>query len=128
MCQIASLYIYISRIYLCISYISINLYLLLSSGSKGAWVGDIKCVGDGFPPLGPIMRGTIVGQYPSHWIATARSQKEVDVHGVVTLKVEGGGTYTAHIHEYIKFWEPCVKIKRHFWKVRKRCKEYIGLI
>merc|ERR1712121_494913 len=63
------------------------------------------------------MQGKIIGQLPSHWIATARSDREVDVHGIVTLKVDGGATYTAHVHEYMKFREPCVTINRHFWKV-----------
>merc|ERR1712121_329434 len=64
------------------------------------------------------------GQYPSHWVATKRSDREVDVHGLVTLKVEGGGTYTAHVHEYMKFWEPCVTINRHFWKLEYLEAEY----
>merc|ERR1712066_986263 len=34
------------------------------------------------------------------------------------------GTYTAHVHEYIKFWEPCVTINRHFWKVHYLEAEY----
>ena len=87
------------------------------SGAEGAWTGDISCVGEYFQPKGPILKGLIRGQYPSHWVATKRSDREVDVHGLVTLMVEGGGTYTAHVHEYIKFWEPCVTINRHFWKV-----------
>merc|ERR1719283_188117 len=82
------------------------------SGAEGAWAGDISCVGEYFQPKGPILKGLIRGQYPSHWVATKRSDREVDVHGLVTLMVEGGGTYTAHVHEYIKFWEPCVTINR----------------
>merc|ERR1712002_866495 len=74
------------------------------SGAEGAWSGDIACIGERFQPKGPIMQGLIRGQYPSHWVATKRSDREVDVHGIVTMKVEGGGTYTAHVHEYMKFW------------------------
>jgi len=87
------------------------------TGSEGSWSGAISCIGDGFDIEGPIIQGQIVGQMPSHWVATKRSQKEVDVYGIVTLKVGDGSTYTAHVHEYIKFWEPCVNINRHFWKV-----------
>merc|ERR1719219_1897622 len=94
------------------------------TGAEGTWVGDIKCIGERFQPKGPIMQGKVRGQYPSHWIATARSDKEVDVHGLVTLKLEGGGTYTAHVHEYIKFYEPCVKINRHYWKLKIMEGEY----
>jgi len=94
------------------------------TGAEGAWAGDIKCVADHFKPKGPIMQGKIVGQYPSHWIATKRSDREVDVHGVVTLMVDGGATYTAHVHEYIKFWVPCVKITRHYWKLKIMEGEY----
>jgi len=94
------------------------------SGAEGAWAGDIACVGERFKPKGPIMQGLVRGQYPSHWIATKRSDREVDVHGLVTLKLEGGGTYTAHVHEYLKFWEPCVKITRHFWKLEYLEAEY----
>jgi len=75
-------------------------------------------------PKGAILGGYIRGQYPSHWVATKRSDREIDVHGVVTLKVEGGGTYTAHVHEYLKFWEPCVQINRHFWKLEYLEAEY----
>merc|ERR1711970_1518789 len=82
------------------------------TGAEGAWAGDIACVAEHFVPGGPILGGYIRGQWPSHWVATKRSDREVDVHGIVTLKVEGGGTYTAHVHEYIKFWEPCVTINR----------------
>ena len=88
-----------------------------SSGAEGAWAGDVDVVAEYFQPEGPIMKGLICGQYPSHWIATKRSDKEVDVWGTVTLKVEGGGTYTAYVHEYMQFYEPCVKINRHYWKV-----------
>jgi len=88
------------------------------TGAEGAWAGEIKCVAEYFKKGSAIMEGKIVGQYPSHWVATKRSDKEIDVRGLVTLKVEGGGTYTAQVHEYIKFWEPCVKITRHFWKLR----------
>jgi len=94
------------------------------TGAEGAWAGDVACVADKFQPKGPILKGKVRGQYPSHWIATARSDKEVDVHGLVTLKLEGGATYTAHVYEYIKFWEPCVKIKRHFWKLEYLEAEY----
>merc|ERR1719334_3037120 len=94
------------------------------SGAEGAWSGDISCVGEYFQPKGPILKGLIRGQYPSHWVATKRSDREVDVHGLVTLMVEGGGTYTAHVHEYIKFWEPCVTINRHFWKLEYLEAEY----
>merc|ERR1712002_1438500 len=94
------------------------------SGAEGAWSGDIACIGERFQPKGPIMQGLIRGQHPSHWVATKRSDREVDVHGLVTLKVEGGATYTAHVHEYIKFWEPCVTINRHFWKVEYLEAEY----
>jgi len=87
------------------------------TGAEGAWVGDIKVLADDFRLKGPIMEGKVSGQFPSHWIATARSDKEVDVHGLVTLKLRDGGTYTAHVHDYIKFWEPCVKITRHYWKL-----------
>jgi len=87
------------------------------TGAEGAWAGDIACVGEYFKPMGPICQGKIIGQFPSHWVATKRSDREVDVHGIVTLKVDGGATYTAHVHEYMKFWEPCVTINRHFWKV-----------
>merc|ERR1712198_826729 len=52
------------------------------------------------------LKGLINGQYPSHRIATKRSDKEVDVWGTVTLKVEGGGTYTAYVHEYMQFTSP----------------------
>merc|ERR1712142_593777 len=62
------------------------------------WYGDIACVAEHFVPKGAILGGYIRGQYPSHWVATKRSDREIDVHGVVTLKVEGGGTYTAHVH------------------------------
>merc|ERR1719204_893477 len=75
------------------------------TGAEGAWAGDVACVAEHFVPGGPILGGYIRGQWPSHWVATKRSDREVDVHGIVTLKVEGGGTYTAHVHEYIKFWE-----------------------
>merc|ERR1712198_604256 len=71
-----------------------------------------------------IMKGLINGQYPSHWIATKRSDKEVDVWGTVTLKVEGGGTYTAYVHEYMQFYEPCVTINRHYWKLEYLAAEY----
>merc|ERR1712121_295827 len=94
------------------------------TGAEGAWAGDIACVAEHFVPGGPILGGYIRGQWPSHWVATKRSDREVDVHGIVTLKVEGGGTYTAHVHEYIKFWEPCVTINRHFWKVHYLEAEY----
>merc|ERR1712137_399923 len=85
------------------------------TGAEGAWAGDIACVGEYFQPMGPICQGKIVGQYPSHWVATKRSDREVDVHGIVTLKVDGGATYTAHVHEYMKFWEPCVTFNRHLF-------------
>ena len=88
-----------------------------SSGAEGAWSGDVDVVAEYFQPEGPIMKGLIRGQYPSHWIATKRSDKEVDVWGTVTLKVKGGGTYTAYVHEYMQFYEPCVKINRHYWLV-----------
>jgi len=94
------------------------------TGAEGAWAGNIKCIAEGFQPKGPIMQGKIIGQLPSHWIATARSDREVDVHGLVTLKVDGGATYTAHVHEHIKFWEPCVKITRHYWKLKIMEGEY----
>merc|ERR1712142_293846 len=94
------------------------------TGAEGAWAGDIACVAEHFVPKGAILGGYIRGQYPSHWVATKRSDREVDVHGVVTLKVEGGGTYTAHVHEYLKFWEPCVQINRHFWKLEYLEAEY----
>merc|ERR1712234_76803 len=80
------------------------------TGAEGAWAGDIACVAEHFKPGGAILGGYIRGQYPSHWVATKRSDREVDVHGIVTMKVEGGGSYTAHVHEYMKFWEPCVTI------------------
>merc|ERR1711872_913936 len=80
------------------------------TGAEGAWAGDVDVVAEYFQPEGPIMKGLICGQYPSHWIATKRSDKEVDVWGTVTLKVEGGGTYTAYVHEYMQFYEPCVTI------------------
>merc|ERR1711872_989942 len=69
------------------------------TGAEGAWAGDVDVVAEYFQPEGPIMKGLICGQYPSHWIATKRSDKEVDVWGTVTLKVEGGGTYTAYVHD-----------------------------
>merc|ERR1712142_1412496 len=94
------------------------------SGAEGAWAGDIACVAEHFQPKGPILQGKVIGQYPSHWVATKRSDREVDVHGLVTLKVEGGATYTAHVHEYMKFWEPCVTINRHFWKLEYLEAEY----
>merc|ERR1711942_521802 len=46
------------------------------------------------------------------------------VWAVVTLMVEGGGTYTAHVHEYMQFWEPCVQINRHYWKLEYLAAEY----
>merc|ERR1712142_1240269 len=94
------------------------------TGAEGAWAGDIACVAEHFVPKGPILGGYIRGQYPSHWVATKRSDREVDVHGIVTLMVKGGGTYTAHVHEYIKFWEPCVQINRHYWKLEYLEAEY----
>jgi len=87
-------------------------------------VGDIKVLANDFRLKGPIMEGKVSGQFPSHWIATARSDREVDVHGLVTLKLKDGSTYTAHVHDYIKFWEPCVKIKRHYWKLEIMEGEY----
>merc|ERR1712002_977669 len=65
-------------------------------GAEGAWAGDIACVAEYFQPKGPICQGKIVG----------------------------GATYTAHVHEYMKFWEPCVTINRHFWKVDYLAAEY----
>merc|ERR1711931_539402 len=62
------------------------------TGAEGAWAGEIKCVAEYFKKGSAIMEGKIVGQYPSHWVATKRSDKEIDVRGLVTLKVEGGGT------------------------------------
>merc|ERR1712137_61520 len=94
------------------------------SGAEGAWAGDIACVAEYFVPGGAILGGYVRGQYPSHWVATKRSDKEVDVHGIVTLKLENGGTYTAHVHEYLKFWEPCVTINRHYWKLEYLEAEY----
>merc|ERR1712055_1058796 len=94
------------------------------TGAEGAWAGDIACVAEHFVPKGPILGGYIRGQYPSHWVATKRSDREIDVHGIVTLMVEGGATYTAHVHEYLKFWEPCVQINRHFWKLEYLEAEY----
>merc|ERR1712198_122235 len=38
--------------------------------------------------------------------------------------VEGGGTYTAYVHEYMQFYEPCVTINRHFWKLEYLEAEY----
>merc|ERR1711942_329735 len=94
------------------------------TGAEGAWSGDVDVIAEYFKPEGPIMKGLIRGQYPSHWIATKRSDTEVDVWGTVTLKVEGGGTYTAYVHEYMKFYEPCVKINRHYWKLEYLAAEY----
>merc|ERR1712142_335328 len=94
------------------------------TGAEGAWAGDIACIAEHFVPKGPILGGYIRGQYPSHWVASKRSDREVDVHGIVTLMVKGGGTYTAHVHEYIKFWEPCVTINRHYWKLEYLEAEY----
>merc|ERR1719193_2402428 len=88
------------------------------------WYGDDAVVAEHFKPKGAILGGYIRGRYPSHWVATKRSDREVDVHGIVTLKVEGGGTYTAHVHEYMKFWEPCVTINRHYWKLEYLEAEY----
>merc|ERR1711872_555776 len=94
------------------------------TGAEGARAGDVDVVAEYFQPEGPIMKGLINGQYPSHWIATKRSDKEVDVWGTVTLKVEGGGTYTAYVHEYMQFYEPCVTINRHYWKLEYLAAEY----
>jgi len=94
------------------------------SGAEGAWDGDVDVMAEGFQPKGPIMQGLICGQYPSHWIATKRSDKEVDVWGTVTLMVKGGGTYTARVHEYMQFYAPIVTINRHFWKLEYLESEY----
>merc|ERR1712241_1065128 len=96
------------------------------TGAEGAWAGDIACIAEHFVPKGPILGGYIRGQYPSHWVASKRSDREVDVHGIVTLMVKGGGTYTAHVHEYIKFWEPCVTINRPYWNFGKPPAEKMG--
>merc|ERR1712133_182897 len=55
--------------------------------------------------------------WSSHHVTGAEGawSGEVDVWGTVTLKVEGGGTYTAYVHEYMQFYEPCVTINRHYW-------------
>merc|ERR1711990_555812 len=94
-------------------------------GAEGAWTGDITCVGERFQPKNPIMRGEVRGQDPSHWIATARSDREIDVHGLVNLKLEGGGNYAARVHEYIQFEEPCVKFDRLYWKLEILGGEYL---
>merc|ERR1711942_284987 len=94
------------------------------TGAEGAWAGDVDVVAEYFQPEGPICKGLIRGQYPSHWVATKRSDKEVDVWGTVTLMVEGGGTYTAYVHEYMQFYEPCVTINRHYWKLEYLEAEY----
>jgi len=94
------------------------------TGAEGAWSGDVDMVAEGFQPKGPIMQGLIIGQWPSHWVATKRSDKEVDVWGTVSLKVEGGGIYTAYVHEYMRFYEPIVTINRHYWKLEYLEAEY----
>jgi len=86
-------------------------------GAEGAWAGDIHCVAEKFVVGGALWGGKVKGQWPSHWVATARSDKEVDVHGVVTYKMENGGTYTAHVHHWVQFYEPIVKLTRHYWKL-----------
>ena len=63
------------------------------------------------------MQNKIIGQFPSLWVATKRTDKDMDIHGLVTFKLVHGDTYNIYVHELVKFWEPCVKIKRQFWKV-----------
>merc|ERR1712168_1578026 len=38
------------------------------AGAEGAWSGDVDVVAEYFQPEGPIMKGLIRGQHPSHWI------------------------------------------------------------
>merc|ERR1712198_612271 len=56
------------------------------TGAEGAWSSDVDVIAEYFQPEGPIMKGLINGQYPSHWIATKRSDKEVDVWAPSPLK------------------------------------------
>merc|ERR1711942_542515 len=49
------------------------------TGAEGAWAGDVDVVAEYFQPEGPICKGLIRGQYPSHWVATKRSDKEAAV-------------------------------------------------
>jgi len=86
-------------------------------GAEGSWAGDVHCVAEHFVEGGALWGGKVKGQWPSHWTATARSDKEVDVHGVVSFKMEGGGTYTAHVHHWVQFYVPVVKLTRHYWKL-----------
>lgn len=94
------------------------------TGSEGAWSGDVHCVAEHFDEFGPIMKKKLTGVWPSHWVATKRSDREVDVHGLITYMVEGGGSYTAHVHDEVVFGEPCVQLTRHYWKLEYPESEY----
>jgi len=87
------------------------------TGSEGAWSGDIHLRGTHFAPGSACWGGKIKGQWPSHWVATVRSDKEVDVHGNITYKMADGETYSAHVHHWVQFYEPVVKLTRHTWKL-----------
>jgi len=93
-------------------------------GAEGAWAGDYHVVAEHFGKYGPIMKKQLRGQFPSHWVATKRSDTKVDVHGLITYKVEGGATYTAHVHDEVTFFEPVVELTRHYWKVEYPEGEY----
>jgi len=87
------------------------------TGAEGAWDGDIHLVAEHFVPNGALWGDKVKGYWPSHWVASARGDKDVDVHGVVTFKMAEGATYTAHVHHWVQFYEPCVKLTRHYWKI-----------
>jgi hypothetical protein len=50
-------------------------------GEEGAWAGDYHVVAEHFGKYGPIMQKKLVGQYPSHWVATKRSNTKVRPKG-----------------------------------------------
>jgi len=93
-------------------------------GAEGERHCDIQCAGESFDIQGPILSRKIVSQMPSHWVATARTDREIDVHGIVTYQLEGGSSYTVHIHDLIAFEEPCVQLTRHYWKLEIADGEY----
>jgi hypothetical protein len=47
------------------------------SGTEGAWAGDYHVVAEHFDKYGPILKKQLTGQFPSHWVATKRSDKKV---------------------------------------------------
>jgi len=93
---------------------------------NGSLISEIHCLGETFDSQGPVMTRKIVGQFPSHWVTTAKSDKEIDVYGIITYQLDGGSTYVVHIHDLIIFDDPCILVglTRLYWKLEVADGEY----